>query len=308
VLGRFLSADTKVPDPGDPKAFHRYAFNLDNPVRYVDPTGHGFLDFLKEVWVSVLITVLVIAAIVVITIATGGTASFLWAVAIGALIGGAVGAVVGAIAAVNAGFDWWSHEFWLSVGAGFILGAFVGAAVGAMIGLFSVVGFAAAATADKMAALVLISAASGSAFGGYYAYKVNGGFTDDFAMDFMLWGTASAALTAALLAAAPVAGLPPLASAAGRFLVTAAALIVANWGVGYSYYQARLAQQPAGATTGALAFAPGAAASSGSAMAPLPSTLGGLPGWLFRGTILDQSRGGDATAAQAPFDTMPLVP
>ena len=39
-LGRFLSADTLVPRPHNPQAFNRYSYVLNNPLRYVDPTGH----------------------------------------------------------------------------------------------------------------------------------------------------------------------------------------------------------------------------------------------------------------------------
>jgi hypothetical protein len=39
-LARFISADTIVPDPGNPQAFNRYAYCINNPLKYVDPTGH----------------------------------------------------------------------------------------------------------------------------------------------------------------------------------------------------------------------------------------------------------------------------
>jgi RHS repeat-associated protein len=40
VLGRFLSADTIVPSPGKPQSLNRYAYTLNNPLKFVDPTGH----------------------------------------------------------------------------------------------------------------------------------------------------------------------------------------------------------------------------------------------------------------------------
>ncbi len=40
-VGRFLSADTIVPSPGNPQSLNRYAYALNNPVKYVDPTGHA---------------------------------------------------------------------------------------------------------------------------------------------------------------------------------------------------------------------------------------------------------------------------
>jgi RHS repeat-associated protein len=39
-LGRFVSADTVVPNPGNPQTLNRYAYVHNNPLRYVDPTGH----------------------------------------------------------------------------------------------------------------------------------------------------------------------------------------------------------------------------------------------------------------------------
>ncbi len=39
-LGQFISADSIVPGAGNPQAFNRYAFVLNNPLRYTDPSGH----------------------------------------------------------------------------------------------------------------------------------------------------------------------------------------------------------------------------------------------------------------------------
>lgn len=39
-LGRFVSADTMVPGPANPKQFNRYTYSLGNPILLVDPTGH----------------------------------------------------------------------------------------------------------------------------------------------------------------------------------------------------------------------------------------------------------------------------
>ena len=37
-----MSPDTYVPDPLDPQALNRYAYALNNPLRYNDPTGHCY--------------------------------------------------------------------------------------------------------------------------------------------------------------------------------------------------------------------------------------------------------------------------
>jgi RHS repeat-associated protein len=41
VLGRFLSADSIVPDGKNPQQFNRYSYSLSNPVKYTDPSGHA---------------------------------------------------------------------------------------------------------------------------------------------------------------------------------------------------------------------------------------------------------------------------
>ena len=40
LLGRFISADPVVPEPGNPQDLNRYAYARNNPLRYADPTGH----------------------------------------------------------------------------------------------------------------------------------------------------------------------------------------------------------------------------------------------------------------------------
>ncbi len=43
-LGRFVSADAIVPGAGNPQSFNRYSYVLNNPLRYIDPTGHMWED------------------------------------------------------------------------------------------------------------------------------------------------------------------------------------------------------------------------------------------------------------------------
>jgi RHS repeat-associated protein len=40
ALGRFVSADTIVPEPGNPQSLNRYSYSYNNPVLYVDNNGH----------------------------------------------------------------------------------------------------------------------------------------------------------------------------------------------------------------------------------------------------------------------------
>ncbi len=46
VIGRFISPDNLLPDLYDPQALNRYSYCRNNPLIYVDPTGH--LDRLPE--------------------------------------------------------------------------------------------------------------------------------------------------------------------------------------------------------------------------------------------------------------------
>ncbi|MBK9926400.1 MAG: DUF11 domain-containing protein [Anaerolineales bacterium] len=43
-LGRFLSADTIVPNPYNPQDLNRFSYVRNNPLRYIDPTGHWTCD------------------------------------------------------------------------------------------------------------------------------------------------------------------------------------------------------------------------------------------------------------------------
>jgi hypothetical protein len=40
-LGRFVSADTVVPEPGNPQSLNRYSYVNNSPLRFNDPTGHS---------------------------------------------------------------------------------------------------------------------------------------------------------------------------------------------------------------------------------------------------------------------------
>ncbi|MBI5756782.1 MAG: cell wall hydrolase, partial [Nitrospirae bacterium] len=41
-LGRFISPDSIVPNPGNPQDLNRYIYAGNNPLLYIDPTGHNF--------------------------------------------------------------------------------------------------------------------------------------------------------------------------------------------------------------------------------------------------------------------------
>ena len=45
VLGRFISPDSMVPEPFNPQSFNRYSYTLNNPLRYIDPSGNQYDEY-----------------------------------------------------------------------------------------------------------------------------------------------------------------------------------------------------------------------------------------------------------------------
>jgi RHS repeat-associated protein len=45
VIGRFISPDSIVPNPANPQSLNRYSYCLNNPLKYVDPSGHDDLEW-----------------------------------------------------------------------------------------------------------------------------------------------------------------------------------------------------------------------------------------------------------------------
>jgi RHS repeat-associated protein len=43
ALGRFISADTIIPNPYNPQDLNRYSYVRNNPLKYVDPSGHDII-------------------------------------------------------------------------------------------------------------------------------------------------------------------------------------------------------------------------------------------------------------------------
>ena len=52
LLGRFVSADTIVPQPGNPQSLNRFSYVLGNPLRYTDPTGYFERDEIKRILIN----------------------------------------------------------------------------------------------------------------------------------------------------------------------------------------------------------------------------------------------------------------
>jgi RHS repeat-associated protein len=49
AIGRFISADTIVPDPAEPQQYNRYTYALNNALRYTAPSGHCIVQYSGDV-------------------------------------------------------------------------------------------------------------------------------------------------------------------------------------------------------------------------------------------------------------------
>jgi len=102
-LGRFISADTIIPEPGSSQAYDRYAYVNGNPINNNDPSGHCPLCITAAV--GAVIGFVVDLSIQTIPQLTNGTAitnlDINWAEAAGATTAGAIsGLTLGAGAAI----------------------------------------------------------------------------------------------------------------------------------------------------------------------------------------------------------------
>lgn len=115
-IGRFVTPDTIVQAPYDPQSLNRYSYCRNNPLNYVDPTGHWF-------W----------AAIIIGAILGGASASTshqpIWQ---GVLMGALGGALVAGGAA--------AFGFWGAAGGGMLAGAGTAGATGGNVGFGALVG------------------------------------------------------------------------------------------------------------------------------------------------------------------------
>ncbi len=93
ALGRFISPDPIVPEPGNPQNLNRYSYVNNNPVNLVDPSGHFSLGgFFKSLFS--------VAAGILVGIATGGMGA---PAVVAGMLGAAAGAVNTALTGGNLG-------------------------------------------------------------------------------------------------------------------------------------------------------------------------------------------------------------
>lgn len=166
-LGRFISADSIVPEPGNLQAFNRYSYCANNPLIYVDPSGNF-------PWVAFAIGAAIGA------LSAGVQSDWnLQAMAIGAIVGGISGSVFSGVEGAVAGLV--KGSITNATVAGAVSGAAGGAAAGAVSG-----GLNAAIYGGDICQSMLTGAGFGAVIGGVMGsinalakgQSVSGGISD----------------------------------------------------------------------------------------------------------------------------------
>ena len=133
-VGRFITIDDiSYLDPDTINGLNLYAYCGDNPVMNVDPEGT------LKWWQNLLIAlggIVIIAALAVATVVTGGAAAGLaGAIAVGALKGALIGGSIGAVVGAGIGYAVGGIEgLWTGLAIGFTGGALIGAIIGGVAG------------------------------------------------------------------------------------------------------------------------------------------------------------------------------
>jgi RHS repeat-associated protein len=106
-ISRFVSPDPFVPEPGNPQALNRYSYTINNPQRYIDPSGFSFWSSIANFFKNLFRRPAVFFATLLVGIITGGAAYAAAPVLFGAgsLLGSGIGqmAFAGAMGGMFAG-------------------------------------------------------------------------------------------------------------------------------------------------------------------------------------------------------------
>jgi RHS repeat-associated protein len=133
-LARFLTPDSIVPKHWNPQSLNRYAYVLNNPMNYTDPTGHSLLsDILDDIGVAVVFIATAVFAPELLPataeeIAAAGASASAYTATYGCLAAEAVGGAVGGYSASTSGGN---------ISAGVLFGT---AVAGATAGIGTVAG------------------------------------------------------------------------------------------------------------------------------------------------------------------------
>jgi RHS repeat-associated protein len=137
-LGRFISPDPIVPSPGDPQSLNRYSYVRNNPVKYIDPTGHSFWSAIGNFFKNLFRRPEIFFATLIVGLVTGGAAYLAtgsWIIA-----GAVAGAFAGLTGAGMSGGNLWQGMLIGMVGGavgGGVYGAVGGGLEGVLAGAFT---------------------------------------------------------------------------------------------------------------------------------------------------------------------------
>lgn len=201
VLGRFISADTLVPNPGNPQDLNRYTYAHNNPLLYTDPSGHfGIIEG-------------IIFGVVIGAVASGIQSDWdLGSMIVGGIIGGASGGAGAGVATSSVMQATLSSlgQPWAGVAGGIIAGAAAGGTGGVL------------ASAMGYKVNIGLAIASGAAAGG-----IVGGAAGQ-------WGQGGAFL-AAPAAGASAAAIRGADSGVGALIAAGTAAF--SLGIQYGYHE-----------------------------------------------------------------------
>jgi len=131
-LGRFITADTVVQSPYDPQSLNRYSYCRNNPINYVDPTGHSFWSKFWKSFVGAFVGAIatVIAGPIGLNLVGWTMAGIIGGSTAGAITGGLEGGWQGALMGAGIGGALGGLGGWgvAQYGVGFAVGMLVAGA------------------------------------------------------------------------------------------------------------------------------------------------------------------------------------
>ena len=95
IIGLFVTADIVVQDYANPQTLNRYAYCGNNPLAYVDPSGHLF--GIDDLTIGILIGGIIKGAVIGAVLGAGISAATGGDIAMGALTGAISGAFFGGV-------------------------------------------------------------------------------------------------------------------------------------------------------------------------------------------------------------------
>lgn len=292
--GRFMMADTEVPDPMNPKALNRYAFAGGNPIRYVDPGGHAWYDFL-------LAGLVILAAIVITAVTFGALAG------VGVVLFTLGAGMIAAAVALSQGLSPLSEQFWRAVVTGMVLGAVIGA------GLFALPTMLGAGTfIETVVSMALVGAATG-AIESSIAHFASGGSADGLlgelltgiAMGFAI-GAVSGGLMGGLTALGKLGSVALKAVNAIKKVTRVVGAFFKAESLVYAGVISAIARTPQSLGSALLQLMLPGLDLGGYSSSPRKET--GIPPWAFSGTWPGMASPSSGGGAAALFQTMPLAP